>query len=51
MELSGKHVVVTGAASGIGEGLAVRFHAEGASVVAADRDGEGAARVAATLDG
>jgi len=27
MELSGKHVVITGAASGIGAGLATRFHA------------------------
>jgi NAD(P)-dependent dehydrogenase (short-subunit alcohol dehydrogenase family) len=50
MDLSGKHVVVTGAASGIGAGLATRFHAEGANVVAADRDGDGAAKVAEQLD-
>ena len=50
MELSGKHVVITGAASGIGAGLAERFHAEGANVVAADRDGEGAAATAAKLE-
>jgi NAD(P)-dependent dehydrogenase (short-subunit alcohol dehydrogenase family) len=50
MELSGKHVVITGAASGIGAGLAARFHAEGAHVVAADRDGDGAAQVAAALE-
>jgi len=50
MELSGKHVVITGAASGIGAGLATRFHAEGANVVAADRDGDGAAQVAAALE-
>jgi len=50
MELSGKHVVITGAASGIGAGLAARFHAEGATVVAADRDGDGAAQVAAGLE-
>jgi NAD(P)-dependent dehydrogenase (short-subunit alcohol dehydrogenase family) len=50
MELSGKHVVITGAASGIGAGLAERFHAEGANVVAADRDGDGAAATAAKLE-
>ncbi len=50
MELSGKHVVITGAASGIGAGLALRFHADGARVVAADRDGEGAAATAAALN-
>lgn len=36
MELQGKHAVVSGAAGGIGEGLAERFHAEGARVVLAD---------------
>jgi NAD(P)-dependent dehydrogenase (short-subunit alcohol dehydrogenase family) len=50
MELSGKHVVVTGAAGGIGRALAERFHAEGADVVAADLDGAGAAATAAGLD-
>jgi len=50
MELSGKHVVVTGAASGIGAGLAERFHAEGASVVAADRDAAGTAATADRLN-
>lgn len=39
MELEGKHVVVTGAARGIGAALATRFHAAGAKVVLADRDG------------
>jgi NAD(P)-dependent dehydrogenase (short-subunit alcohol dehydrogenase family) len=38
VELAGKHVVVTGAASGIGRACAARFVAEGAHVVAADRD-------------
>ena len=38
MDLQGKHVVVTGAANGIGAALARRFHAAGARVVLADRD-------------
>ena len=38
MELRGKVTVVTGAAGGIGKALAERFHAEGASVVLADRE-------------
>ncbi len=38
MNVSGKVVVVTGAASGIGRALAARFVAEGAAVVAADVD-------------
>jgi len=37
MDVNGKTVVVTGAASGIGRALARRFHADGASVVLADR--------------
>jgi NAD(P)-dependent dehydrogenase (short-subunit alcohol dehydrogenase family) len=51
MELAGKVVMVTGAASGIGRALARRFHAEGASTVAiADRDGNGLDAVAAELN-
>jgi NAD(P)-dependent dehydrogenase (short-subunit alcohol dehydrogenase family) len=42
MELDGKHVVVTGAARGIGAALARRFHQAGAQVVVADREGVGA---------
>jgi NAD(P)-dependent dehydrogenase (short-subunit alcohol dehydrogenase family) len=38
MEFDGRHVVVTGSANGIGRALARRFHAEGARVVASDRD-------------
>ncbi|WP_150309121.1 SDR family NAD(P)-dependent oxidoreductase [Planctomonas psychrotolerans] len=50
--LSGKTALVTGAASGIGFAVAKRFVAEGATVLFADRDAEGAARAAAeTGDG
>lgn len=39
--LDGKVAVVTGAASGIGRGIALLFAAEGAQVLAADRDARG----------
>ena len=47
--LSGKRALVTGAASGIGRAVATRFAAEGARVVFADRDLDGARRAAADL--
>ena len=50
MELSGKHAVVTGAAGGIGEALAERFHTEGASVVLSDVQAGPVQAVAARLD-
>ena len=49
--LDGRIAVITGAASGFGAATARRFHAEGASVVVADLDAEGAKRVAESLGG
>ncbi len=49
MELSGKHVVITGAGSGIGRACATRFVAEGARVVVSDLDGDRAAAVAGEI--
>jgi NAD(P)-dependent dehydrogenase (short-subunit alcohol dehydrogenase family) len=52
MELKDKVIVVTGAASGIGRALCVRFAAEGAkAVVCADRDGPGAKATAEMVGG
>ncbi len=50
MDLSGKHVVVTGAANGIGRALVRRFHQAGARVVVADIDDAGVVTVAAELN-
>ncbi|MFN5880566.1 MAG: SDR family NAD(P)-dependent oxidoreductase, partial [Burkholderiales bacterium] len=47
---TGRIVVVTGAASGIGEACARRFHQDGDIVVIADRNLEGARRVVDTLN-
>ncbi|QXM24519.1 glucose 1-dehydrogenase [Elioraea tepida] len=49
MRLQGKVAVVTGAASGFGEGIARAYVAEGARVVVADINEEGARRVADSL--
>jgi 3-oxoacyl-[acyl-carrier protein] reductase len=47
--LAGKVAIVTGAASGFGAGIARQFVAEGARVVIADLNGEGATALAAEL--
>ena len=47
MKLSHSHVVITGAAGGIGAALARRFHSAGASVTISDRD---EARLTAVCD-
>lgn len=52
MELKDKIVVVTGAASGIGRALCVRFRSEGAKqIVAVDLNLEGAEETARSIDG
>ncbi|MBU2960605.1 SDR family oxidoreductase [Citreicella sp. C3M06] len=51
MRLQGKSAIVTGAGSGFGEGIAMRFAAEGAQVLVADINLEGAERVAAVCGG
>jgi 3-oxoacyl-[acyl-carrier protein] reductase len=49
MRLAGRVAIVTGAASGFGEGIARAYAAEGARVVVADLNEQGAARVAGSL--
>ncbi len=51
MELSGKTVVITGAAGGIGKGLAERFSADGATVVCSDIDGASAQALVEEIGG
>ena len=51
MDPSGKHSVITGAASGIGRACAIRFARAGARVVIADLDGDAAQAVADELPG
>ena len=46
MRLQGKTAIVTGAASGFGEGIAHTFAREGAKVIIADMNGAGAEKVA-----
>ncbi len=47
--LEGKVAVITGAASGFGEGMAKRFAQEGAKIVVADLNAKGAERVAGEI--
>ncbi|WP_372729068.1 3-hydroxybutyrate dehydrogenase [Nocardioides sp.] len=49
--LSGRRALVTGGASGIGAAVATRLAVLGAHVTVLDRDEEGAAKVAALIDG
>jgi 3-oxoacyl-[acyl-carrier protein] reductase len=51
MRLQGKVALVTGAASGFGEGIAREYAAQGARVAVADLNLEGARRVAAEVGG
>ena len=50
-ELSGRKVLVTGGASGIGAACAGAFAAAGATVAVADLDAEGARKVAEPFGG
>ena len=50
-ELNGQTAIVTGAATGIGEAIARRLAAAGATIAVADRDLSGATRMAASLGG
>ena len=47
----GQHVIVTGAGSGIGAGIAHRFTAEGARVTVADINQEGGMNVVKEITG
>ena len=51
MDPAGKHIVITGAASGIGRACAAQFAEAGATVVIADLDGDAARAAAAGIDG
>jgi NAD(P)-dependent dehydrogenase (short-subunit alcohol dehydrogenase family) len=51
MDLAGRHIVVTGGASGIGRACALRFADEGARVTVADLDLEGAQATAEQTGG
>ena len=48
-KLSGRRILITGAASGMGREIAQAFAAEGAALALLDRNGDGVAQVAAAL--
>jgi 3-oxoacyl-[acyl-carrier protein] reductase len=48
-KLTGRRILVTGAASGMGRGIAELFSAEGAALALLDRNGEDVAKVARSL--
>ncbi|MBV9515767.1 MAG: SDR family NAD(P)-dependent oxidoreductase, partial [Mycobacteriaceae bacterium] len=50
-ELAGKVAIVTGGASGLGEGLVRRFCAEGATVLIGDVDRDRGSAVASEIGG
>jgi 2-dehydro-3-deoxy-L-rhamnonate dehydrogenase (NAD+) len=50
-DLTGQTAIVTGAATGLGEAIARRFAAAGATVAVADLDEEGAVTVASSING
>jgi NAD(P)-dependent dehydrogenase (short-subunit alcohol dehydrogenase family) len=51
MELEDRVALITGAASGLGRAIALRFATEGARIAALDRDRDGVERVVAELGG
>ncbi len=50
MRLSGKVAIVTGGAQGMGRAISLRYAQEGANVVVADRNGDGAEQVAREIE-
>lgn len=50
MELKGKTALVTGAGSGIGRAIAIRFAKEGARIIVNDVDGRAAERTAQEIE-
>ena len=50
MKLNNKVAIVTGAASGFGEGIAKRYAEEGAKIVVADLNDDAGARVVGEIE-